>query len=136
MTHRSLFWLQLGLALFFLASGLMAWLKPDEFRELLSTSVFSTWLTDPGQLVWLIRVNDLVLFGLLVSGRWPRVTALWAAGWILGVMSVTGFFSFDAVEHLGVLALIVAYATATSVDAAVHQADSPTSAPIEATNRT
>jgi hypothetical protein len=77
---------RVGLAVLFLANALIAWVDPDQFRNLVVNSGTDR-LVPPELVIWGIRANDLVLGILLLVGvnRWPRLIPAWAGLYLLGV---------------------------------------------------
>lgn len=102
--------LRIGLGLLFLTNAVTAWFNPDEFREILSTSFLGMLFGPTDWLIPVIGINDTVLGLLIMSGWWRTITAIWASLWVLGVIAVTGIVTPEFALHLGVLALIAAYA--------------------------
>jgi hypothetical protein len=90
-----------GLAGVFIVNAVVAWLQPDDFVELVRSSVMSRHLPiDPGRwLAWAICVNDLALGVLLVASlrarRWRPAVLAWSGLWLLAV-TVVKLTSLDA----------------------------------------
>ncbi len=104
------FLFRLGLSSFFLINALAAWFSPNEFLELLGMNPLASSLASPQFWVYVIGVNDAVLFLLILSGRWSRGIAIWAGLWVLAVIYVTiSEGSAELIEHIGVLSLILYY---------------------------
>ena len=93
-----------GLAGVFIANGLVAWLQPDDFVDLVRDSALSGLLpVKAGAWVaWAIGVNDLALGLLLVAAiRFRRVrppVLAWSGVWLLAVsvIKVTSLEVFTA----------------------------------------
>lgn len=100
---------RLGLSSVFLVNSLTAWLSPDEFVELLKNNPLASAIASPGFWIPVIGINDGLLFLLILSGRWRRVIAAWAALWMVVVIYMTGFEAMEFIEHAGVLFLIAYY---------------------------
>lgn len=100
------FFFRLGLSGIFLTSSLTAWFAPDEFIELLEHNQLALAIASPEQLVSLIGLNDFLLFGLILSGKWRKLVAAWAILWLLIVIYVTGFRTPEFIEHLAILSLV------------------------------
>jgi len=101
---------RLGLSIFFLTNSLAAWFSPDEFLELLKTNLLASAIANPPFWIYVIGINDALLFLFILSGRWRKYIAVWASLWIILVMYVTvpeGAIEF--IEHIGILALISYY---------------------------
>lgn len=103
------FFFRLGLGGIFLASSLTAWFAPGEFIELLEHNQLASAIADPERLVTLIGINDLLLFGFILSGRWRKLVAGWAGFWMLIVIYVTGLTTPEFIEHLAILSLVAYY---------------------------
>lgn len=101
---------RLGFGLIFLSSAVQAFVAPGEFRELVAKLPMLPQLIDPALFVKLIGVNDLVLFVLILSGKWPRLVGLWAGLWIVGVIIAQGIWTSETIFHLGIVALAVYHA--------------------------
>ena len=105
--HELLF--RLGLSGIFLANSLVAWFLPDEFKDLVVGSNLATLLGTPSFLTHVIGVNDVLLFLLILSGKWRHLVALWAVVWLFGVIIVTGVYTPDFIEHVSIMFLIGYY---------------------------
>lgn len=81
--------LRVGLALLFGANAAVAWIDPADFTSLLAASGFDR-LIDASVLVWVIRMNDVVVsLALLVAwNRWPRFVPAWAGLYLVSVAAV------------------------------------------------
>ena len=104
------FLFRFGIASFFLLNSLSAWLEPDEFLELLEKNPLASAIAAPHFWVNIIGINDGLVFLLILSGRWRKGVAIWAALWMLMVFYVTipnGLF--DLIEHAGIISLIIYY---------------------------
>lgn len=100
---------RLGLSSVFLVNSLTAWFSSNEFVELLKNNLLASAIANPEFWVRVIGINDGLLFLFILSGRWRRVIALWAALWLVIVIYMTGFEAMEFIEHAGVLSLIVYY---------------------------
>ena len=101
---------RLGLSSFFLLNSLTAWFSPDEFLELLQSNPLASSIADPQFWVYIIGINDALLFLLILSGRWRKGIAIWAAIWIIGVVYMTiSEGAMELIEHLGLLSFIAYY---------------------------
>lgn len=101
---------RLGFGLIFLSNSVQAFVAPDEFTETVSKIPFLSQFVSPELFVQLIGVNDLVLFILILSGKWPRLVALWAGLWVLGIVVAQGVWASETIFHIGVIALALYYA--------------------------
>lgn len=101
---------RIGLSSFFLVNSVTAWTAPEEFKEALTGNSVAAHVGHTSALVHLIGVNDGLLFLLILSGRYRKVAVIWASVWLVAVIFVTGFWTTDFIEHLGVLALLAYYA--------------------------
>ena len=106
--HKLLF--RIGLSAFFLANSVTAWFMPDEFKSTLESNSLMAHIGHASLFVKVIGVNDGLLFLLILSGKYRKVVATWASLWLLGVIYVTGFWTTDFIEHIGILALLGYYA--------------------------
>jgi hypothetical protein len=90
-----------GLAGVFIVNAVVAWLQPDDFVELVRSSVLSKHVPiEPGRwLAWAICVDDLALGVLLVASlhvrRWRQAVLAWSGLWLLAV-TVVKLTSLDA----------------------------------------
>lgn len=98
-----------GFSSIFLANSLTAWLAPNEFTELLKSNSLVSMIAGSGFWISVIGVNDGLLFLLILSGRWRKAVAVWAALWMIAVIYVTGFGVTELIEHTGFLSLIAYY---------------------------
>jgi uncharacterized membrane protein YphA (DoxX/SURF4 family) len=98
--------IRIGLALVFLSNGLAAFFAPAEFRELLANS-FVSHLIPVSAFIIIIRLHDLLISLLLLSGWKLKLVAAWAMLWLLGVMTVLGNL-FAILEHLGPFSIALA----------------------------
>lgn len=97
--------LRVGLALVFASNALIAIVAPGEFEEIIATSFIGSWLpVSLSVLIPFIAINDAVLAGLLLRGKWLKPVAVWAGIWIAGVTVISGL-SLDTLEEAGVLAM-------------------------------
>ncbi len=101
---------RIGLSSFFLVNSITAWTAPDEFKDALTGNSAAAHIGHTNTLVHLIGVNDALLFLLILSGKYRKVAVVWAGVWLVAVIFVTGFWTTDFIEHLGVLALLAYYA--------------------------
>ena len=62
------FLFRLGLSSFFLINSLAAWFAPNEFLELLGMNPLASAIASPQFWVYVIGINDAVLFLLILSG--------------------------------------------------------------------
>ena len=108
--------LSAALGVTFLSNSLSGFFTPDEFTGIIQHAfLFNKVLDVIPFFVTLIGVNDLIVCVLLLSGKFPKVTAWWAVSWItivivvfLANFSVDGLFT--ALEHgapLGVALYLV-----------------------------
>lgn len=101
--------IRVGLALVFLANSLMAIFAPGEFQDLISNSFLAGVLpVSVAAFVAFIGISDFIVAVLLISGWRTSRVAAYASVWLVGVISVIGVFSLDALEHLGFFAMAVA----------------------------
>lgn len=103
------FLFRFGLASFFLVNSLTAWFSPSEFAELLSNNPLASSIASPKFWIFVIGINDSLLFLFILLGCWHKITAWWAGFWIVIVIYVTGLEPMELIEHLGLLSLIVYY---------------------------
>ncbi len=104
------FLFRLGLSSFFLINSLAAWFAPSEFLELLGGNALASAIAVPQFWVYVIGINDGLLFLLILSGRWNRKIAIWASLWVLAVIYVTTSEGYAGlIEHIGVLSFILYY---------------------------
>jgi len=88
----------------------MAWLSPDEFLGLLKMNPLTSAIADPQFWIYVIGINDALLFLLILFGRWRKGVAVWAAIWIVGVIYMTiSEGAIEFIEHLGILSFIAYY---------------------------
>lgn len=99
-----------GLGLIFLSNSVQAFVSPDEFIDTVSKLSLLPKIIDPSLFVKFIGINDFILFVLILSGKWPRLAALWAGLWVLGVIISQGVWAPETIFHIGVIALAVYYA--------------------------
>ena len=107
---------RIGLGGIFLANSVTAWAASDEFRDLLTSNSFASHIGHTDLLVKLIAINDAALFLLILSGQLRKLAVTWGSLWLIAVIYVTGFWTPDFIEHLGVLALLAYYGSLTSRD--------------------
>ncbi len=101
---------RIGLSSFFLLSSLVAWFSPGEFLELLEANLLASAIATPQFWVYVIVINDALLFLLILFGHWRKFVAAWAALWMIAVMYITiSEGSMELIEHIGVLSLIIYY---------------------------
>ena len=101
---------RIGLSSFFLINSLTAWFAPSEFLGLLGANQLASAIADPQFWVYVIGINDSLLFLLIILGYWRKTIAVWAGLWVIAVMYVTrleGMMEF--IEHIGVLSFILFY---------------------------
>lgn len=98
-----------GLGSIFLVNSLTAWISADEFLDLIKNNALASVIAKPEILVRIAGINDGLLFLLILSGRWRKIVAVWAAAWLVVVIYVSGFGWSSIIEHLGVLAFILYY---------------------------
>jgi uncharacterized membrane protein YphA (DoxX/SURF4 family) len=81
---------RLGFAGVFIVSGLMAYVAPASFTDLLSHEPVAilTRLLGLEPLLGLIFVNDLLLGALLLTGKRALYVNAWAGVWLLAVTLV------------------------------------------------
>ncbi len=101
---------RIGLSSFFLIGSLTAFFYPSEFLELLGANTLASSIATPQFWVYLIGINDGLLFLFILLGRWRKEVAVWAGLWIVAVMYVTTSEGlFEVIEHIGVLSFISYY---------------------------
>ncbi|GEM_PF-2503474 len=104
------FFFRFGLSIVFLLNSLTAWFSPDEFLELLKNNPLASAIANPQIWIYIISINDALLFLLILSGRWRKTIAIWAALWMTAVIYVTlGGGITEFIEHIGVLSFIIYY---------------------------
>lgn len=104
------FLFRLGLSSFFLINSLAAWFAPNEFLELLGANQLASAIADPQFWVYVIGINDGLLFLLILFGRWSKLIAIWAMLWVIMVTYVTIYEGIpELIEHIGVLSFILYY---------------------------
>ena len=104
------FLFRVGLSSFFLLGSQAAWFSPGEFLELLEGNLLASAIATPQFWVYVIGVNDALLFLLILSGRWRKGVAVWAALWMIAVIYITIFEgAMEFIEHIGILSLIAYY---------------------------
>lgn len=101
---------RIGLGSFFLINSVTAWTASGEFKDLLTNNSLASRIGHPDALIRLIGVNDAALFLLILSGKFRKLVIVWASLWLVTVIFVTGFWTTDSIEHLGILALLAYYA--------------------------
>ena len=81
---------RLGFAGVFLINSLTAWIEPAAFSALLNREPTALLTRAVGlePLLALIAVNDLVLGGLILTGRCKTYVLAWAGVWLLAVTVV------------------------------------------------
>lgn len=105
------FLIRVGLACVFLANSLTAFFAPAEFQDLISNSFIAAFLpVSVATFVTCIGVNDFTVATLLFLGWNTSRVAMYATAWLVGVILVIGVISFDALEHLGFIAMAVVLA--------------------------
>ena len=101
---------RLGLSTIFLLNSLTAWFSPDEFLELLDKSPLASAIASPHFWIYIIGINDGLLFLLILFGRWRKGIAIWAAVWMIAVIYMTiSEDPIEFIEHIGVLSFIIYY---------------------------
>jgi len=101
---------RIGLSSFFLIGSLTALFSPSEFLELLGMNTLATSIATPQFWVYIISINDGLLFLLILLGSWRKGVAIWAGLWIIAVTYVTtSEGTFGIIEHIGVLSFISYY---------------------------
>ncbi len=101
---------RIGLSSFFLINSLAAWFAPNEFLELLGGNALASAIAVPQFWVYVIGINDGLLFLLILSGRWNKKIAVWAGLWVFAVIYVTiSEGTAELIEHIGVLSFILYY---------------------------
>lgn len=100
---------QIGLGGIFLANSVAAWAAPSDFRDLIDSNGLLSHVGHSDLLVKLIGVNDVALFLAILMGQYRKLVAIWGCLWLVGVIYVTGFWTTDTIEHVGVIALLVYY---------------------------
>lgn len=109
-TSASDLFFRFGLSSIFLANSLTAWFAPDEFLELLKNNLLASAIARPQFWIYIIGINDAVLFLLILSGLWRKIIAIWAAFWIVAVIYITiGGGAPELIEHAGILFFIIYY---------------------------
>ncbi len=109
-TPTTNFLFRLGLSSFFLINSLAAWFAPSEFLELLGANSLASSIADPSFWVYIIGINDGLLFLLILLGKWNKIIATWAGLWVALVMYVTfREGTEELVEHIGVLSFLAYY---------------------------
>jgi len=104
------FLFRLGLSSFFLLNSLTALFSPNEFLELLEMNPLALAILDPQFWVYIIVINDALLFLLILFGYWRKYVAVWATIWLIAVIYITipeGTMGF--IEHVGILSFIFYY---------------------------
>ncbi|MBI3624490.1 hypothetical protein HY218_02550 [Candidatus Saccharibacteria bacterium] len=101
---------RVGLGSIFLVNSVTAWLASDDFRSSLAGNSVTSHFGHQDTLIRLIGINDALLFLLILSGKYRKLAVIWGSVWLLAVIFVTGFWTTDFIEHLGVLALLAYYA--------------------------
>lgn len=102
--------LRVGLSSIFLLNSLNALFSPGEFLELLEKNQLASVIANPHFWLYVIAVNDGLLFLLILFGRWRRIVAIWSTLWIIAVIYITlpeGALGF--IEHVGILSFIAYY---------------------------
>ncbi len=100
---------RIGLSSFFLVNSISAWVAAGEFRDLLTSNSITSHIGHTNSLIYLIGINDALLFLLILSGRYRKLVVVWGSLWLVAVIFVTGFWTTDFIEHIGVLALLACY---------------------------
>jgi hypothetical protein len=100
---------RIGLGGIFLANSVTAWVAPGDFKDLIISNSLAGHIGHADFLVKLIGVNDAALFLVILSGQYRKLVAIWGSLWLAAIIYVTGFWTPDFIEHLGVLALLVYY---------------------------
>jgi uncharacterized membrane protein YphA (DoxX/SURF4 family) len=104
------FLFRFGLSVVFLVNSLTAWFSPDEFLELLKNNPLVSAIANPHFWIYIIGINDSILFLLILAGRWRRTIAVWAALWMIAVIYITiNEGAIEFIEHIGILSLIIYY---------------------------
>lgn len=101
---------RLGLSSIFLVNSLTAWFSPDKFLELLKNNLLASAIANSQFWVYVIGINDALLFLLILSGRWRKTIAIWAVFWMFAVIYITiSGGTIEFIEHIGVLSFIIYY---------------------------
>jgi hypothetical protein len=75
-----------GFAGVFLVNAALAILEPRGFETLMRNSFIGAFLGfNLTPWLWLIAVNDALLGGLILSGRWRSVVLAWSGAWLFAV---------------------------------------------------
>ena len=81
----------------------------DQFKELVEAKSFLTKITSSANWVHLIGINDALFFVLVLSGKWRKLAVVWGSLWMVSTIIMTGAWTTDTIEHLGIIALLVYY---------------------------
>ncbi len=71
-----------GFAGIFLVNGATAWLQPAGFQELLGTFPLAQAIGHIELMVVFAGINDIVLAGLILSGKHKEIIWAWAGSWL------------------------------------------------------
>jgi hypothetical protein len=72
-----------GFASVFLINSLIAVFEPAGFIKLMQGSVLGQLIHHFTPLVWIIALNDALIAGLIVWGRWRAWILAWSGLWLL-----------------------------------------------------
>lgn len=100
---------RIGLSSVFLVNSVTAWVASNDFRTSLAGNNVTSHLGHQDALIRLIGINDALLFLLILSGKFRKLAVAWGSLWLLAVIFVTGFWTTDFIEHIGILALLAYY---------------------------
>lgn len=108
MSKKSLKIIRVGLSLVFLANGLMAFIAPQEFKELIEASFVSRLFPFPmAVFLLIIGINDLSMSLLILVGKYQKYIFAWAIIWLVIVMIVIGE-PLEILEHAGFTTMALA----------------------------
>lgn len=104
------FLFRFGLSIIFLLNSLVAWFSPEEFLELLGKNPLASAIISPHFWIYIIGINDGLLFLFILFGRWRKGVTIWATLWMIAVLYITiGEGIVEFIEHIGVLSFIAYY---------------------------
>ena len=83
---------RVGFASIFLVNGLIALLKPEDFEKLLLSFPLAEAIGHIDIMIMIASINDLVLSGLILSGKYRKLIWAWAGTWF-AMVSIIKFIS-------------------------------------------
>lgn len=81
---------RLGLGFLLLINSIVAFTEPDSFKSLLEVNIIGKHISESllEIMVFFAGVNDLLLAGLVVFGKWKKLVLLWVGLWFAVIAGV------------------------------------------------